>query len=51
MILLFPGVEHIKTKDLEIKMHAFSPLDPFPSPAMMENYIGQMSHEKLSHRG
>jgi tetratricopeptide (TPR) repeat protein len=39
IILLFPSIENIKTKDLEIKMHASSPLEPFPSPAMMEKYI------------
>jgi hypothetical protein len=36
-------VEQIKAKDVEIKMHASTPFDPFPSPAKMEGYIGTMS--------
>jgi tetratricopeptide (TPR) repeat protein len=44
IVLLYPSVEQIKAKDLEIKMHAPPPLDPFPAPAMMEGYIGSLSH-------
>ena len=43
ILLLSPGVEQITAKDIEIKMHASSPFDPFPSPAKMEDDIGAMS--------
>lgn len=43
ILLLSPGVEQITAKDIEIKMHASSPFDPFPSPAKMEDDIGTMS--------
>lgn len=43
ILLISPGVEQITAKDIEIKMHASSPFDPFPSPAKMEDDIGAMS--------
>ena len=45
ILLLSPGVEQIRAKDIEIKMHASSPFDPFPSPAKMEDKIGEMSEK------
>ena len=46
ILLLSPSVEQITTKDVEIKMHASTPLDPFPAPAKMEGDIGAMSKSK-----
>lgn len=46
IFLLSPVVEQIKAKDIEIKVHASAPFDPFPSPAKMENDIGAMSENK-----
>ena len=46
IFLLSPGVEQIKAKDVEIKIHASTPFDPFPSPAKMEDDIGAMSKNK-----
>jgi hypothetical protein len=51
VLLLSPSIEQIKAKDIEIKMHASAPLDPFPSPARMEGDIGDMSKGKRSNRG
>ncbi|WP_299491592.1 tetratricopeptide repeat protein [Acaryochloris sp. IP29b_bin.137] len=45
ILLLSPGVEQIKAKDIEIKMHASPPFNPFPSPAKMEDDIGSMSRK------
>lgn len=50
VILVSPSVEQIKTKDMEIKMHSPPPLDPFPSPARMEDHIGSMIEEKIGHK-
>ena len=46
ILLLSPSVEQIKAKDVEIKMHATTPFDPFPSPAKMEGDIGTMSKSR-----
>jgi tetratricopeptide (TPR) repeat protein len=48
ILLLSPSVEQIKAKDVEIKMHASTPFDPFPSPAKMEGYIGTMPKSKIN---
>ena len=48
ILLLSPSIEQIKAKDIEIKMHASTPLDPFPSPATMERQIGAMTKRKRS---
>lgn len=44
VILVSPSVDQIKTKELEIKMHAPPPLSPLPSPARLEPRIGSMSN-------
>jgi tetratricopeptide (TPR) repeat protein len=48
ILLLSPSVEQIKAKDVEIKMHASTPFDPFPSPAKMEGDIGTMSKSRIN---
>jgi tetratricopeptide (TPR) repeat protein len=51
ILLLSPSIEQIKTKDVELTMHASPPADPFPPPAMMEGYIGSMSNNRRTNRG
>lgn len=51
ILLLSPSIEQIKTKDVELTMHASPPPDPFPPPAMMEGYIGSMSDDRRTKKG
>lgn len=46
-ILLFPSIEQIKTKGMEVKMHSPPPLYPFPAAARLEDQIGSMRESKI----
>ena len=32
---------------MEVKMHSPPPLDPFPSPARLEDHLGSMKDERI----
>lgn len=52
VVILSPSVEQIKTKEIEVKVHATPPVQPFPPSAIWEAYIGAMAEEraKTQHR-
>jgi len=52
VVILSPSVEQIRTKEIEVKVHTPTSIDPFPPPAHWESYIGAMeeSREKTMHR-
>jgi tetratricopeptide (TPR) repeat protein len=52
VVIVSPSIEQIRAREIEIRIQSASPIDPFPSPAIWEGYIGAMAEEKQkwSHR-
>jgi len=52
VVIVSPSVEQIRTKEIEVKVHTPTSIDPFPTPAQWESHIGSMeeAREKTVHR-